>query len=138
MGSYDVPVPDDASVLALEDARKVFQSTFPQAHRQFLRGLKLSFRLDDYLFVHAGLKPGVPLEKQDPEHLIWIREPFLTYRKRFDQIVVHGHSVRTEVEFFPTSDAPVRIGVDTGAWKTGRLTALVLEGESRRLLQTGG
>ena len=102
----------------------------PEAHLAFLRGLVLSHRRDGYLFVHAGIRPGVPLERQVPEDLLSIREPFLSSEAAFPAIVVHGHS---------PSRAPVvkanRIGIDTGAVFGGKLTCAVLEGGSVRFLQ---
>ena len=99
---------------------------------EFLRTLTLFVSFGDYLFVHAGLRPGVPLEKQVEEDLIWIREPFLTSGHDFGQIVVHGHT---------PGDAPEirrnRINIDTGAFLTGCLTCLVLEGTERRFIQSG-
>ena len=99
-------------------------------HLDFLNGLRPSHVEGDYLFVHAGIRPGVPLEDQDPEDLRWIREPFLSWRDSHGKVVVHGHT--------PTQEPEVRanrIGIDTGAVYGGRLTALVLEGSERRFLQ---
>ncbi len=99
-------------------------------HRAFLDSLALTHCEGDYLFVHAGLRPGVPLDEQDPEDLIWIRDPFLFSTRNHGWVVVHGHS--------PT-DAPDRqpnrIGIDTGACYGGDLTCLVLEDEVQRFLQ---
>jgi serine/threonine protein phosphatase 1 len=85
----------------------------------------------DYLFVHAGVKPGVPLAAQTEADLIWIRGPFLDHAGPFDKIVVHGHT---------PGEQPViranRIGIDTGAVFTGRLTALRLQDGSGKFLQT--
>ena len=91
----------------------------------------LSHRADDYLFVHAGVRPGVHLEAQDPEDLIWIRGPFLASDAPFGKVVVHGHTPGAEPELRAN-----RIGIDTGAYFTNRLTALRLEGGSRRFLHT--
>ena len=85
----------------------------------------------DYLFVHAGIRPGVALEDQSEQDLIWIRDEFTGSDADFGAIVVHGHSIRAEPEIKPN-----RIGIDTGAWRSNRLTALVLEGDTRRFLQT--
>ena len=85
-----------------------------------------------YCFVHAGLRPGVSLENQAAEDIIWIRDEFIRSRKNHGYIVVHGHSITEEVERMPN-----RIGIDTGAYYSGLLTALVLEGGQQRLLQTG-
>ncbi|MGX1306747.1 serine/threonine protein phosphatase 1 [Amorphus suaedae] len=97
----------------------------------FLSGLPLTHVEGDYLFVHAGIRPGVPLEAQDPEDLLWIREPFLSHMAPFPHCVVHGH---TPVE--QPDVRPFRIDIDTGAVASGVLTCLVLETETRRFLRT--
>ncbi|WP_085122771.1 metallophosphoesterase family protein [Tistlia consotensis] len=103
----------------------------PAAHRRFLDETRFHYSAGDYLFVHAGVRPGVPLARQDPEELMNIREPFLTDEVGCEQLVVHGHTpVRR-----PTV-TPTRIAVDTGAYMSGRLTALVLEGGEQRFLQS--
>jgi serine/threonine protein phosphatase 1 len=86
----------------------------------------------DYLFVHAGIRPGKSLQDQSTEDLLWIRQDFTGDGNQHDHIVVHGHSISEDVEFRSN-----RIGIDTGAYYTGVLTCLVLEGEQQRLLQTG-
>ena len=93
--------------------------------------LQLSVSFGDYLFVHAGVSPGVPLAAQSEADLIWIRDPFLNHAEPFGKIVVHGHTPGKE----PVT-RPNRIGIDTGAVFTGRLTALRLRGDSRKFLQT--
>jgi len=111
--------------------RKAFAEALPAAHLRFFKSLKLSVSFGDYLFVHAGVRPGVPLGAQSEADLIWIRAPFLEHAGPFDKIVVHGHT--------PGKDPvtrPNRIGIDTGAVFTGRLTALRLQDGSREFLQT--
>jgi serine/threonine protein phosphatase 1 len=111
--------------------RRAFLAAFPEEHRRFFESLELAVSLGDYLFVHAGIRPGVPLEAQNPQDLIWIRGEFLRSEADFGKVVVHGHT--------PTALPDMRanrIGIDTGAVFTNRLTALRLEGGSRRLLQT--
>jgi serine/threonine protein phosphatase 1 len=112
--------------------RSEFAAVIPKTHVDFFKNLKLHVRIGDYLFVHAGLKPRVPLEDQRERDLLWIREEFLDSTVNFGCIVVHGHTPTEEPELRPN-----RIGIDTGAYMTGRLTALVLEDRSRRLLSTG-
>ena len=89
------------------------------------------FEEGDYFFVHAGVRPGVPLDRQAVEDMLWIRDEFLDFTGTFGRIVVHGHTI---------TDAPEvrdnRIGIDTGAFATGQLTCLVLEGSERRFLST--
>ena len=103
----------------------------PRAHVDFLDGFMDRLTVGDYLFVHAGIRPRVPLEAQKAEDLRWIREEFLTHRGDHGRMVVHGHSITAEVE-----ERPNRIGIDTGAWRSGRLTAIGLEGSRRWFLQT--
>ena len=113
-----------------ETWRRAFLASLPEAHRDFFETLELAVSFGDYFFVHAGVRPGVPLEAQDPKDLIWIRSPFLQSDEDFGKIVVHGHTPRPTPEIRAN-----RIGIDTGAVFTDRLTALRLEDGSRRLLQ---
>ena len=115
---------------APEAWQRAFLASLPEAHRDFFQTLELAVAFGDYLFVHAGVRPGVPLEEQDPHDLVWIRGPFLKSDEDFGKIVVHGHTPARE----PVIRAN-RIGIDTGAVFTDRLTALKLEGGSRTLLQ---
>lgn len=108
------------------------QAAVPAPHRRFLENTAFSLRFGDYFFAHAGVRPGVPLETQQDEDLLWIREPFLSARDDFGAVVVHGHTI------FPTPQSlPNRIAVDTGAWTSGVLTAVILEGRDRRFLSAG-
>lgn len=131
--SYDIPLELEEEG-ALSTARRfaLFSENLPQGHRRFLENLRLFVRIGDYLFVHAGIRPGVPLNKQTTEDLVAIREPFLSGDNGLGLVVVHGHTRVT---------APLvkrrRIGIDTGAFRTGRLTCLVLEGKTRRFISTG-
>lgn len=104
----------------------------PDAHRQFMMRMKDHVAIGDYLFVHAGIRPGVPIEEQDPSELRWIRKPFLEHVGSHGPMIVHGHSISYEPEIRAN-----RLGIDTGAYQTERLTALCLEGTERWLLQTG-
>jgi serine/threonine protein phosphatase 1 len=108
-----------------------FVAALPARHLQFLTRLKMSHTVGDYYFVHAGVRPGVPLAEQTSEACLWIRNEFLRHKGDFGKIVVHGHTPRPEPDIQSN-----RIGIDTGAYRTGRLTALCLEGESRRFLAT--
>ncbi len=111
--------------------RDAFAEVLPEAHVRFFRNLQLSVSFGDYLFVHAGIRPGVPLGAQSEADLVWIRGPFLNHAEPFGKIVVHGHTPGQE----PVMRSN-RVGIDTGAVFTGRLTALRLEGGSREFLQT--
>ena len=98
--------------------------------QRFLRGLRFSHTEGDYLFVHAGVRPGVALEEQDPHDLLWIRDEFLGSKQDFGKIVVHGHSPR------PKPEQPAnRINIDTGAVYGGPLTAVALEANKRHFIQ---
>jgi len=110
--------------------RAALTAAVPAAHRAFLDGLALSHVEGDYFFVHAGVRPGVPLADQEADDLLWIREPFLGSTADHGKVVVHGHSATAEVAVRPN-----RIGIDTGACYGGQLTALVLEGGQHRFLQ---
>jgi serine/threonine protein phosphatase 1 len=103
----------------------------PAAHLLFLRDLAFTHRIGPYFFVHAGLRPGVPLARQVPHDLLWIREPFLSCEDDFGVVVVHGHTP-CEVPEIRSN----RIGIDTAAVLGGALTCAVLEGESVGFLQT--
>jgi len=103
----------------------------PAAHRDFLRGFGDSFRFGDYLFVHAGIRPGVALEDQSPRDMRWIREGFLDDRTDHGVVVVHGHTIVDQVE-----ERPNRLGIDTGAYETGVLTALGVQEGDRWTLST--
>ena len=104
----------------------------PPNHLEFLEKLELSASFGDYFFCHAGVRPGVSLTTQREDDLVWIRQEFLGYTQPFGKMVVHGHSIRLKAEFKSN-----RIGIDTGAYATGRLTGLALEGTKKWLLQTG-
>ncbi len=104
----------------------------PQAHKDFLVGLSNHAIVGDYAFVHAGIQPGVPMTEQEEADLYWIREPFLEFEGAHPYMIVHGHSIREDVERRDN-----RIGIDTGAYATGRLTALGLEGTEHWVLETG-
>jgi serine/threonine protein phosphatase 1 len=112
-----------------ETARALAEA-LPEPHHRLLRRQQLSVTIGDYFFCHAGARPGVPLTDQSPEDLMWIRQPFLDHPAPFESVVVHGHTP-TEVV---VSDAR-RIGIDTGAYATGVLTGLRLDGAGREILQ---
>jgi serine/threonine protein phosphatase 1 len=109
----------------------VWRAQVPPSHLTYLASLLPMHREGDYVFVHAGIRPGVSLKAQSPEDLMWIREPFLSDRTRRDIVVVHGHTPTATPEVFDN-----RIGVDTGAVMGGRLTCLVLEGDQLRFLSS--
>ena len=96
-------------------------------HRDWLEGLPLTAQRGSYLFVHAGVRPGVPLEEQKADDLLWIRRPFLTRNHGLPYTVVHGHTFRSD---YKITCLPHRIGIDTGAFSSGQLTALPLSIEA--------
>lgn len=128
--SYDVEPPglelDPADV---GRARAALNAALPDAHRRFLEGLAASHRAGGYFFAHAGVRPGVPLDRQEAEDLMWIRKPFLESEADFGAVVVHGHTPVAQVE-----ERPNRIDLDTGAVYGGRLTAACFWGTERRYL----
>ncbi len=103
----------------------------PRRHLEFMRDMPLTHAEGDYLFVHAGIRPGVPIESQEPEDLLWIRGEFLHSPLDHGKIIVHGHTITEMPDMQPN-----RIGIDTGAFYSGRLTCLVLDGADRWFLQT--
>ncbi len=105
------------------------KDAMPPHHLALLEGLETSVSVGDYFFCHAGVRPGVPLEQQRADDLLWIRSPFLEATEHFGKMVVHGHSPTDQPDFRHN-----RINIDTRAYATGRLTCLVLEGSTRRIL----
>jgi serine/threonine protein phosphatase 1 len=97
----------------------------PAAHVEFMQNLSSSFTCGDFYFVHAGVKPGIPLEKQREEDQFWIREEFLSSEDDFGKYVVHGHTPVSVPDIRPN-----RINIDTGAYATGNLTLLTMQGDS--------
>ena len=128
--SYGVD-PEAIAGLSDDQALAVVRNAIPKKHVEFLESFVDSCRFGDYLFVHAGIRPGIPLEQQSQSDMRWIREPFLLDESDHGFIVVHGHTICSEVE-----DLPNRIGIDTGAYRSGILTAVAIEGDSRWLLDT--
>ena len=111
--------------------RDEFQRNMPARHLSFFRATRFSHSVGDYFFAHAGVRPGVALANQDARDLMWIRKEFLESNADFGQVVVHGHTIVDDVEVRPN-----RIAVDTGAWRSGKLSCLVLEENQRHVLQT--
>ncbi len=105
----------------------------PAEHRSFIDGFEDMVVIGDYAFVHAGVRPDMPLDRQRTADLRWIRDPFLDHRTKLEKTIVHGHTMSEEIE-----QRGHRIGIDTGAYASGRLTALGLEGTEIWNLQTNG
>jgi serine/threonine protein phosphatase 1 len=130
LASYGVDR-DRLAALTDEDALPVVRDAVPKTHVEFLESFDDSCRFGDYLFVHAGIRPGVEIDQQKQSDLRWIREPFLFDETDHGFVVVHGHTIRPEVEMRPN-----RIGIDTGAYRSGVLSALAIEGSDTWLLDT--
>ncbi|SLN77733.1 metallophosphoesterase family protein [Oceanibacterium hippocampi] len=131
MRSYGIDVPDDYHRdLPIEALQAEWRERLPDHHRDFLRGLKEIHVEGDFAFVHAGVRPGIPLELQSSEDLLWIRGPFLNSGEDFGKVIVHGHTISNAPEFRAN-----RIGIDTGAFVTGRLSCLVLDADERRIIE---
>ena len=129
--SYGVDVTEAIRGAGYDLARKSLLARMPPEHRLFLEQTRLAASLGDYFFCHAGVRPGVALQSQNPKDLLWIREDFLRHKGSWSQIIVHGHTPVPRPEVLPN-----RINVDTGAFASSILTALVLEGRERRFLST--
>lgn len=126
--SYGVEL-DPASAERLAEGHKALLEALPGRHRGLLDDLRLSVTLGDFFFCHAGIMPGVPLAAQQPMDLIWIRDRFLNHSGPHPKVVVHGHTPVREADVRPN-----RVNVDTGAYFTGRLTALVIDGAEKQIL----
>ena len=130
--AYGVRVPaPGANPDELRRTAEALGAALPRDHLGFLNGLELVIRYGDYVFVHAGLRPGRALERQDEDDLLTIRDVFIQSRKKWPFVVVHGHTPEPNVHVDHR-----RIGIDTGAYATGRLSAVRLEGDSVRVLST--
>lgn len=130
--SYGVD-PDLLRRVEDDEAIAMLRAKVPRAHRDFLESFADTFAFGDYLFVHAGIRPGVAIEEQDRADLRWIRGQFLNDAQDHGCVVVHGHTISKGVD-----ERSNRIGIDTGAYRSGVLTALAIEGAERRYLATGG
>ncbi len=127
--SYGVDVGHVMMGRYYDAASEALAAALPPSHVQFLASLRTSVTVGRYFLCHAGVRPGVPLDRQSEEDLLWIRDEFLASRADFGKRVIHGHTPAAEPEVRPN-----RINVDTGAFMTGRLTCVVLEGERVRFL----
>lgn len=114
------PNPDDDEQRALVQE---FAAAMPPQHLEFLQRLRLTYTCGDFFFVHAGVRPGIPLKEQQETDLLWIREDFLRSQKHFGKYVVHGHTPVRSAEVLAN-----RANIDTGAYATGNLTLLSIQG----------
>ena len=129
MESYGVS-PEAYAAADFDELARMLEHIVPTAHHAFLQSFEDMVIAGDYVFVHAGIRPGVALAEQQPSDLRWIRNDFLGARGPFEKRVVHGHTIFDEVV-----DLPHRIGLDTGAYRSGILTAMGFEGGERWTLQ---
>ena len=127
--SYGVTPTRRDNAQSQHEVATALDQAIPDSHRRFFQGLGLSFTCGDFFFAHAGVRPGIPLHEQSQQDLLWIREDFLLHEEDFGKVVVHGHTPAREPDIRPN-----RINIDTGAYATGRLTCLVLEGDQMSFL----
>ena len=127
--SYGITPSINANAAEQTRLAAAFDQALPESHRRFVGDLKSSFTCGDFYFVHAGVRPGIPLAKQREEDLLWIRSEFLNCEDDFGKIVVHGHTPVLQPDIRSN-----RINIDTGAYATGRLTCLILQGDKMHLV----
>jgi len=132
LASYGLPA-ERSAPLSDEELAEWMLAHIPRDHVDFLDDMEDRVERGDYLFVHAGVRPRVALDAQLPADLRWIRQDFLKHRGSFGRMIVHGHNISDDIDIQPN-----RIGIDTGAYRSGQLTAIGLEGEQRWFIQTGG
>jgi Calcineurin-like phosphoesterase len=129
--SYGIPVAPLMVGKGFDQASKALERAIPAEHLEFLGSLRHSLSVGTYFLCHAGVRPGIPLERQSADDLLWIRHEFLDSDMNFGKVVVHGHTPTEAPEVLPN-----RINIDTGAFATGRLTCLVIDGTELRFLST--
>ena len=131
LGSYGVALPASRTdPTQWEEVRQTFAAALPEAHLTLIKSMKYLLKIDDYVFVHAGVRPDQPLGEQGPETFLWVRGAFMSSEKACDYVVVHGHTPEEE-----PADKRWRIGIDSGAYATGVLTAVRLKDISRHIIQ---
>ncbi|MBO0757178.1 MAG: hypothetical protein J2P54_15055, partial [Bradyrhizobiaceae bacterium] len=131
--SYGMSPPLRPKPAELKRLARSFAKILPKDHLRFLSQLKTNFTCGDFLFVHAGVQPGIPLHRQREEHLLWIRDDFLRSDHDFGKYIVHGHTPVNEPDIRPN-----RVNIDTGAFATNRLTCLIIEGEEMQVIPNDG
>ena len=130
--SYGVPIHELMVGKGFEAAARALKAAIPQSHLRFLSSLESYVTIGKLFLCHAGVRPDVPLERQKVEDLMWIRDEFLKSEVEFGKIIIHGHTPMEWPEVRRN-----RVNIDTGAFSTGRLTCLVIDGEQSRFLYTG-
>lgn len=129
--SYGVKPPLVTTTGAVKTMIDDLRAAVPKTHTEFLATLKTHVTVGDYYFCHAGVRPGVALADQNAGDLLWIRADFMPHTEAYEKMIIHGHTITDGVDAQPN-----RIGIDTGAYATGCLTALALEGNKQWILQT--
>jgi serine/threonine protein phosphatase 1 len=127
VASYGLRLPDPR-----DDGRqytRYLQAALPAQQMRWLRNLPLTAQSGDYFFCHAGIRPGVSLGRQAREDLLWIRDDFIDDPSHHGAVIVHGHTIEPTVTIRGN-----RIGIDTGAYCHGVLTALYLEDEQQEII----
>lgn len=135
--SYGI-APDEYRRLTVEELYDILPAHVPERDIAYLREMENLIVLGDYAFVHAGIDPSRPLDDQVEGDVRWIREPFLSHPEALDVCVVHGHTIREEVEIHAPRGWPNRIGIDTGAFRSGKLTAIGLQDTDRWFMEATG
>lgn len=130
--SYGIQPSLHADAAEQAELIRLLNNALPEEHMQFLCSLQLSFVCGDYFFVHAGVRPGIPLNEQQEVDLLWIRNDFLESDANFGKFVVHGHT-----PVLQTDKRKNRVNIDTGAYATGNLTLLKIEGSTMIACGTG-
>lgn len=118
------------NAMNLDELFALMPQLIPETDLEYLRSFEELIVAGDYLFVHAGIDPALPIDQQKRSDMLWIRDRFLDHQGPLEKVVVHGHTI-----FDKVMDCGNRIGIDTGAFRSGVLTALVLEGDQRRIIQ---
>lgn len=121
----------DYDAVDLSELAELIPNHVPIAHIDFLKGFDDWIEAGDYLFVHAGVRPGLSIDEQETSDLRWIRREFTEHKGEFSHMVIHGHTITEGVD-----EQRNRIGIDTGAFATGKLTAIGIEGSERWFLST--
>lgn len=125
LASYGIAIPDSMLPERLAQVRDAFRKNLSPAHETFIRNLQLSYHVGDYLFVHAGIKPSVPLAKQTRDDMLWIRDPFLKHKGFFEYYIVHGHTPVPTPEIYTN-----RANIDVSAAAKNSLCCMVVEGSA--------
>ncbi len=128
--SYEITMKEYMELDMPQLARRI-PELFPRKHIDFIAGFEDQITIGDYAFVHAGVRPGVPLSEQRQKDLRWIREEFLSAQEAYEKIIVYGHTINDDVV-----ETGTRIGIDTGAYYSEKLTALALQEAERWYLDT--